>query len=153
MTITLSSLKPAPGSKKNRKRVGRGPGSGHGKTSTRGHNGQHSRSGAKFRAWFEGGQMPLQRRVPKVGFRNIFKTTYQVVNLSDLEDLHKQGKIAEDAVTPESLIESGRVGKNFPVKILGNGEISVALKISAHAFSKTAQEKIKAAGGTITIVK
>ncbi len=153
MTITLSSLKPAPGSKKNRKRIGRGHGSGHGKTSTRGHKGQHSRSGAKFRAWFEGGQMPLQRRVPKIGFRNKFKTTYQVVNLSDLESLHKDGKFADDTVTPEVLINIGKVRKNYPVKILGNGEISTALKISAHSFSKTAQEKIKAAGGTITIMK
>ncbi len=152
MTITLSSLKPAPGSKKNRKRVGRGHGSGHGKTSTRGHNGQRSRSGAKFRAWFEGGQMPLQRRVPKFGFRSIFKTTYQVVNLSDLEDLHKKEKITEGEVTPESLVGLGVVRKNFPVKVLGNGKVTVALKVSAHAFSKTAQEKIKAAGGTITIV-
>lgn len=88
MTSKLSSLKPAAGSTKNRKRVGRGYGSGHGKTSTRGHKGQHSRSGAKFRAWFEGGQMPLQRRIPKIGFRNIFRTTYQIINLSDLQALH-----------------------------------------------------------------
>jgi large subunit ribosomal protein L15 len=150
---SLSSLKPAKGSRKNRKRVGRGPGSGHGKTSTRGHNGQHSRSGAKFRAWFEGGQMPLQRRVPKFGFRNIFRTEYQVVNCADLEALHKEGKIADDTVTPEVLVTLGRVRKGYPVKILGTGNISVALKISAHSFSNSAQEKIKAAGGTITIVK
>jgi large subunit ribosomal protein L15 len=153
MTSLLSSLKPAPGSRKNRKRVGRGHGSGHGKTSTRGHNGQHSRSGAKFRAWFEGGQMPLQRRIPKIGFRNIFKTAYQVVNLSDLESLHKEGKFPENTVTPEILVNLGRVRKNHPVKVLGTGEISGSLKVSAHAFSKTAQEKINAAGGTTTIVK
>jgi large subunit ribosomal protein L15 len=153
MTSILSSLKPAPGSKKNRKRVGRGPGSGHGKTSTRGHKGQHSRSGAKFPVWFEGGQMPLQRRVPKFGFRNIFKTTYQVVNLAELELLHKDGKLTDDTVTPEVLLRLGRVRKNYPVKVLGSGEIKTALKVSAHAFSKTAQEKIKAAGGTTTIVK
>lgn len=97
--------------------------------------------------------MPLQRRIPKFGFRNIFKTTYQVVNLADLEDLHRKEKITGAEVTPESLIGLGVVRKDFPVKVLGNGEITVALKVSAHAFSKTAQEKIKAAGGTITIVK
>ncbi len=153
MTAILSSLKPAPGSRKNRKRVGRGPGSGHGKTATRGHKGQHSRSGAKFRAWFEGGQMPLQRRIPKFGFRNKFRVTYQVINLADLETLQKNGKLTEETVTPEVLVNAGAVRKNYPVKVLGDGEISTALKISAHAFSKTAQEKIKAAGGTITIVK
>ncbi len=153
MTSILNSLKPAPGSKKKRKRVGRGQGSGHGKTATRGQDGQHSRSGAKFRAWFEGGQMPLQRRVPKFGFRNIFRTTYQVVNLADLEAMHKDGKIEDDTVTPEFLVDAGKARKNYPVKILGQGEISTALKISAHAFSKTAQEKIKAAGGTTTIIK
>ncbi len=153
MTAILSSLKPAPGSRKNRKRIGRGPGSGHGKTATRGHKGQHSRSGAKFRAWFEGGQMPLQRRIPKFGFRNKFRVTYQVINLADLETLQKNGKLTEETVTPEVLVNAGAVRKNYPVKVLGDGEISTALKISAHAFSKTAQEKIKAAGGTITIVK
>ena len=153
MTAILSSLKPAPGSRKNRKRVGRGPGSGHGKTATRGHKGQHSRSGAKFRAWFEGGQMPLQRRIPKFGFRNKFRVTYQVINLADLETLQKNGKLTEETVTPEVLVNAGAVRKNYPVKVLGDGEISTAFKISAHAFSKTAQEKIKAAGGTITIVK
>ncbi len=153
MTSILSTLKPSPGSKKKRKRVGRGQGSGHGKTATRGQDGQHSRSGAKFRAWFEGGQMPLQRRVPKFGFRNIFRTTYQVVNLADLEALHKDGKIVDDTVTPEFLVDAGKARKKYPVKILGQGEISTALKISAHAFSKTAQEKIKAAGGTTTIIK
>jgi len=152
MTSILSSLKPAPGSRKNRKRVGRGQGSGHGKTSTRGHKGQHSRSGAKFRAWFEGGQMPLQRRVPKFGFRNKFRVVYQVVNLTDLEALHKNEKISEPVITPEILIATGTVRKNYPVKILGNGKISTALKVSAHAFSKSAQEKIKAAGGTTTVV-
>lgn len=153
MTSILSSLKPAPGSKKNRKRVGRGHGSGRGKTATRGQDGQHSRSGAKFRVWFEGGQMPLQRRIPKFGFRNIFKTTFQVVNLADLEALHKDGKLVDDTVTPEVLVDTGKARKNYPVKILGQGDISTALKISAHAFSKTAEEKIKAAGGTTTIIK
>ncbi len=153
MTSILSTLKPAPGSRKNRKRVGRGPGSGHGKTATRGHKGQHSRSGAKFRSWFEGGQMPLQRRIPKFGFRNKFRVVYQVVNLSELETLHKNGKLTEETVTPEVLVNAGAVRKNYPVKILGDGEISTVLQISAHAFSKSAQEKIKAAGGTTTIVK
>jgi large subunit ribosomal protein L15 len=152
MTSSLSNLKPAPGSTKQRKRVGRGPGSGHGKTSTRGHNGQHSRSGAKFRAWFEGGQMPLQRRIPKVGFKSPFKVQYQVVNLSDLEKLHKDGRLTDTEVGPDVLVKTGMVRKKNPVKVLGNGSITVALKVSAHAFSKSAQEKITAAGGTFTIV-
>jgi large subunit ribosomal protein L15 len=152
MTSSLNNLKPASGSTKQRKRVGRGPGSGHGKTSTRGHNGQHSRSGAKFRAWFEGGQMPLQRRIPKVGFKSPFKVQYQVVNLSDLEKLHKDGRLTDEAVGPDVLVNTGIVRKKNPVKVLGNGSITVALKVSAHAFSKSAREKITAAGGTFTIV-
>ncbi len=153
MTAILSNLKPAPGSTKNRKRVGRGPGSGHGKTSTRGHNGQHSRSGAKFRAWFEGGQMPLQRRIPKYGFKSPFKVVFQLVNLSDLEKLHQDKKLTDDTVTPELLVRTGMVRKNQPIKVLGSGSLTAGLKISAHAFSKSAQEKITAAGGTISIVK
>jgi large subunit ribosomal protein L15 len=153
MTSTLSNLKPAPGSTRQRKRVGRGPGSGHGKTSTRGHNGQHSRSGAKFRAWFEGGQMPLQRRIPKVGFKSPFKTSYQIVNLSDLEKLYKENRLSDAEVSPDVLVKTGMVRKKNPVKILGNGSVTVALKVSAHAFSKSAKEKITAAGGTITIMK
>ena len=127
----LSNLKYAEGSKKNKKRVGRGPGSGHGKTATRGMNGQLSRSGAKKKAWFEGGQMPLQRRIPKFGFTNIFKVEFQVVNS---EILRKYGLVKK---------------KNLPVKILGSGELKAKLQVEVNAFSKSAQEKIESAGGTI----
>ena len=143
----LSNLKYAEGSKKNKKRVGRGPGSGHGKTAARGMNGQLSRSGAKKKAWFEGGQMPLQRRVPKFGFTNIFRVEYQVVNVQDLQKL---ADAKEKVVNPESLRKFGLVKKkNQPVKILGTGELKAKLQVEANAFSKSAQEKIEAAGGSI----
>ncbi|CUU01171.1 LSU ribosomal protein L15P [Candidatus Thermokryptus mobilis] len=149
MPNILSNLKPAPGSRKKEKRIGRGQGSGHGGTSTRGHKGQKSRSGASIPAWFEGGQMPLIRRIPKRGFRNPFKVEYQVVNLGRLQELVDKGKISPDAkVTPELLYEVGAVSKRtLPVKILGDGELKVALEISAHAFSKSALQKIQAIGG------
>ena len=144
----LSNLKYAKGTRKNKKRVGRGPGSGHGKTSTRGMNGQLSRSGAKKKAWFEGGQMPLQRRVPKFGFTNIFKVEYQVVNVQDLQKLVDA---KEKVVTSEILRKYGFVRKkDRPVKILGSGELKGKLQVEANAFSKTAQEKIESAGGSIT---
>ena len=144
----LSNLKYAEGTRKNKKRVGRGPGSGHGKTSTRGMNGQLSRSGAKKKAWFEGGQMPLQRRVPKFGFTNIFKVEYQVVNVQDLQKLVDA---KEKVVTSEILRKYGFVRKkDRPVKILGSGELKGKLQVEANAFSKTAQEKIESAGGSIT---
>ncbi len=143
----LSNLKYAEGSKKNKKRVGRGPGSGHGKTAARGMNGQLSRSGAKKKAWFEGGQMPLQRRVPKFGFTNIFRVEYQVVNVQDLQKL---ADAKEKVVNPESLRKFGLVKKkDQPVKILGTGELKAKLQVEANAFSKSAQEKIEAAGGSI----
>jgi large subunit ribosomal protein L15 len=143
----LSNLKYAEGSKKNKKRVGRGPGSGHGKTAARGMNGQLSRSGAKKKAWFEGGQMPLQRRVPKFGFTNIFRTEYQVVNVQDLQKL---ADAKEKIVNSESLRKFGMVKKkNQPVKILGQGTLKGKLQVEANAFSKSAQEKIEAAGGSI----
>jgi large subunit ribosomal protein L15 len=143
----LSNLKYADGSKKNKKRVGRGPGSGHGKTAARGMNGQLSRSGAKKKAWFEGGQMPLQRRVPKFGFTNIFRTEYQVVNVQDLQKL---ADAKEKVVNSESLRKFGLVKKkNQPVKILGTGELKGKLQVEVNAFSKSAQEKIEAAGGSI----
>ncbi len=143
----LSNLKYAEGSKKNKKRVGRGPGSGHGKTAARGMNGQLSRSGAKKKAWFEGGQMPLQRRVPKFGFTNIFRIEYQVVNIQDLQ---KFADAEEKVVNSESLRKFGLVKKkNQPVKILGSGELKGKLQVEANAFSKSAQEKIEAAGGSI----
>ncbi|MBN2104297.1 50S ribosomal protein L15 [bacterium] len=140
--MNLGNLKYQSGSKKKSKRVGRGPGSGHGKTSCRGHKGQKSRSGAKSRPWFEGGQMPLQRRLPKRGFTNIFKKVYQAVNLSDLESVKAKN------VSPESLYQSKVIRKKLiPVKILGNGEIKKPLEVKAHAFSQSAVKKIEAAGG------
>jgi len=146
--MDLGSLKYAPGSVRKRKRVGRGPGSGHGKTACRGHKGQRSRSGSKIRPWFEGGQMPLQRRIPKRGFTNIFKKEYQVINLKDLEGLKKI-----KAVTPEILFEKGLVSnKNQPVKVLGVGEVKSALDVTAHAFSAGAKEKIEKAGGKVIVI-
>lgn len=142
---TLSTLRPAPGSRKAIKRVGRGPGSGHGKTSSRGHKGLKARSGGKPPAGFEGGQMPLQRRLPKRGFTNIFKVEYQVVNVKDL-----QGFAANTVVTPELLRETGKVRTlRKPVKILGEGELSVALTVQSDKFSESAKQKITAAGGTV----
>jgi large subunit ribosomal protein L15 len=144
----LSNLKYNPGSKKKRKRVGRGQGSGHGGTATRGMNGQLSRSGAKIRAWFEGGQMPLQRRVPKVGFTNIFKKYFQIINVDSLQQLSE--KISDGNINAEILKKHGMISsvKN-PVKLLGNGEIKAKLNVEVNAFSNTAKEKIESAGGTI----
>lgn len=139
--MELYTLK-KPASIKRRKRVGIGPSSGHGKTSCRGHKGQLARSGSKHRAWFEGGQMPLQRRIPKRGFNNIFKVYYQVVNVSQLD------KIDASEITPEILVKSGLIDSICePVKVLGNGEISKGKKVIADAFSASAIEKIKKAGG------
>lgn len=144
----LHTLKPAPGSRKTRKRVGRGEGSGTGKTSGRGQKGYGSRAGSKERARFEGGQMPIHMRLPKLkGFKNRFRTEYQVVNLDRLAELFPDG----GEVTPETLVEAGAVRKNSLVKVLGNGDLGgVTLSVSAHAFSGTAKEKITAAGGTAT---
>lgn len=138
--MKLHDLSPAPGSKHSRKRVGRGPGSGIGKTSGRGHKGGQSRRGYSVRPGFEGGQMPLIRRVPKRGFTNEFRIEYSVVNVATLATL---GKV----VTPEILLQHGLVHRGKPVKILGNGDLAVAVTVSAHKFSKTAREKIEAAGG------
>jgi large subunit ribosomal protein L15 len=147
--IRIGSLTPAPGAGKKRKRVGRGPGSGHGKTSTRGHKGQLARSGAKRRAWSEGGQMPLQRRLPKRGFTNIFKKQYQIVNISDLSRIS-----GTDEISPQTMREIGLIKKvHVPVKILGQGNFQAAVKVLAHAFSKKAQEKILAAGGKTEVIK
>ncbi len=145
--MKISDLSPAPGSKKRNKRVGRGHGSGHGKTSCKGHKGQKSRSGGGTAIGFEGGQMPLQRRLPKRGFRNIFKKHYAIVNLEVLE------RLTESAVTPEMLIEKGFI-KNIKdgVKILGKGEIKKPLAVKAHAFSKSAKEKITKAQGSVEII-
>jgi len=146
----LSTLKPAAGSRKKRKRIGRGQGSGHGGTSTRGHKGAGSRSGTRYRAWFEGGQMPLVRRIPKRGFHSPFKVVYQVVNVDTLEKLAADGKVGSAAVTPELLAKLGVVRKTTaPVKVLGTGELKAKLEVSAHAFSKSAVQKIEAAGGTV----
>lgn len=138
----LNKLKPAPGSIRNRKRVGRGNASGHGGTSGRGTKGAGARSGSGARTYYEGGQMPIYRRLPKRGFTNIFKEEYQVVNLDLIERL----QLSE--VNPEILVEKGLI-KNLakPVKILGRGEVTTAIKVQAHAFSATAREKINAAGG------
>lgn len=143
--MKLHELSPAKGSKRARKRIGRGPGSGTGKTSGRGHNGQRSRSGYSQRPSFEGGQMPLVRRVPKRGFTNIFKTRYQVVNLDRLGSL-------EGEVTPEVLHQHGLVRSGFRVKILGEGEVSNALTVRAHKFSASAKAKIEAAGGSCEVI-
>lgn len=146
--MDLGNLKYAPGSKKKKKRIGRGQGSGHGGTAGRGHKGQRSRSGSKIYPWFEGGQMPLQRRVPKRGFTNIFKKEYQIINLRDLEKL----KEAEN-ITPETLYENGLIKKKrVPVKILGSGDITTKAEISAHAFSASAKEKIEKAGGKAVVI-
>ncbi len=145
--MELHNLQPAVGSNKNRKRIGRGPGSGYGGTSTRGHKGAKSRSGYKRKIGFEGGQMPLQRRVPKFGFKNINRVEYKAINLDALEALAEASKI--EKVTVETLRQAGLVSKNALVKILGNGNITHALEVEANAFSKTAEEAIKAAGGSI----
>lgn len=144
--MKLHELSPAKGSKKDRKRVGRGPGSGLGKTAGRGHKGQRSRSGYSRRPGFEGGQMPLVRRVPKRGFTNIFRVEFAVVNLQDLAEIAAE---TGNEVTPESLADAGRVRRGRPVKVLGNGEIDRALTVKAHAFSASARQKIEGAGGTV----
>lgn len=149
--MRLESLKPAEGSTKNRKRVGRGQGSGRGGTSTRGHKGAQSRSGYSRKTGFEGGQMPLQRRVPKFGFKNNNKIVSKPINLDDLQKLSEAKKLKE--ITPEILQANGLASKKDVIKVLGRGEISAALKVSAHKFSKTAQEAIEKAGGSITVVE
>ncbi len=149
--MRLESLKPAQGSTKNRKRVGRGQGSGRGGTSTRGHKGAQSRSGYSRKTGFEGGQMPLQRRVPKFGFKNNNKVVSKPINLDDLQKLSEAKKLKE--VTPEILQANGLADKSDVVKVLGRGELSAALKVTAHKFSKTAQEAIEKAGGSITVVE
>jgi large subunit ribosomal protein L15 len=143
-----NALKPTPGSRKNRKRVGRGPGSGSGKTSGRGENGQKSRSGYSQKRGFEGGQMPLKRRVPKRGFTNIFRVEYRTVNVDRLNELP-----AGSEVTPEFLQKLGllRKGKS-PVKVLGNGELTIALTVRAHKYTGSAVQKIEAAGGKAEVI-
>jgi large subunit ribosomal protein L15 len=146
----LSNLKYAAGSKKKRKRVGRGEGSGHGGTATKGMNGQLSRSGAKKKAWFEGGQMPLQRRIPKYGFTSHSRVEYQVVNLDTLQKFVDDKKLTSEIINPQLLKKAGLISTlNQPVKILGDGEIKSKLQLEVNGFSKTAKEKIETAGGTI----
>ena len=147
--MRIGQIKRLKGVQKKRKRVGRGPGSGHGKTSTRGHKGQMARSGARRTPGFEGGQMPLIRRVPKRGFTNIFKKEYQILNLESLKDLKDQ-KI----ITPSLMKKMGLIKReDKSVKILGKGDISVPLTIQANAFSKKAKEKIEGCGGKTEVIK
>jgi len=148
----LSNLKYAEGSRKKRERVGRGEGSGHGGQATRGMNGQRSRSGSKKRAWFEGGQMPLQRRIPKFGFTNIFKETYQIVNLNALQRVIDEKKI-DKVLNSVELKNLGLISSTSkPVKILGKGEIKAKLDLEVNAVSQSAKEKIESAGGSIKLI-
>jgi len=142
--MKLSELKAVPGSRKDRKRVGRGIGSGTGKTSGRGHKGQKSRSGGNPHPWFEGGQMPLYRRLPKRGFTNIFKKEYEIVNLAQIAGLE-----TKDPITPEFLRDKGVIRRVNLVKILGNGELSEAVTVHAQKFSRSAVEKIEKSGGKV----
>ena len=145
--MNLNNLKPAEGSTKNRKRIGRGTGSGRGGTSTRGHKGAGSRSGTSRKIGFEGGQMPLQRRVPKVGFKNPNRVEYVGVNLDVLQGLIEKYSIA--TIDLSTLKDHGLASKNDKVKILGRGELTGKVEVTAHAFTATAQKAIEAAGGTI----
>lgn len=145
--ITLSNLKNNPGARKKPKRVGRGSGSGTGKTCGRGQKGQKSRSGGKPHPWFEGGQMPLQRRLPKRGFTNIFKKSYDLVNLKSLAELKVNG-----ALTPQILKEQGLIRDMNAVKVLGDGELTGAVEIHAHKFSQSALQKIEKSGGKAVVL-
>ncbi len=148
--MDLSNLKPAKGSTKSKKRIGRGEGSGYGGTSTRGHKGQKSRSGYSRKTGFEGGQMPLQRRVPKFGFININRKEYKGINVSTLQELAEARKVTE--IDVDLLIEAGLARKNSLVKILGNGELKTKLNVKAHAFSKSAVIAIEALEGTAEVI-
>lgn len=143
----LNDLRPPSGANEGSDRRGRGPGSGSGKTAGRGHKGQKARSGDKQRPWFEGGQMPLLRRVPKRGFTNVFRTECEIVNLGDLH------RVVEDVITPEVLHQYGLINlnKNRPVKILGDGDVDRELTVRVHRVSASARSKIEAAGGTIEL--
>lgn len=145
--MDLSTLKPATGSTHKRKRIGRGPGSGLGGTSTRGHKGAKSRSGYKKKIGFEGGQMPLQRRLPKFGFKNINRVEYRPINLSSLEAIAEANNT--DTITKSTIVEAGLASKNDIIKILSMGEVKRPLKVEADAFSKKAKEVIEAAGGSV----
>jgi large subunit ribosomal protein L15 len=145
--MNLSTLRAPKNASEKRKRVGRGMGSGMGKTATRGSKGQHSRSGSRLLRGFEGGQMPLHRRLPKRGFTNIFRQEYAVVNLERLAAL------GQATINPEVLRRAGLVKKNLPIKVLGDGELTAALTVQAHKFSKSAQEKIAKAGGKAEVIQ
>ncbi len=148
MPLKLHNLKPAPGSKKNRKRIGRGAGSGMGETSTRGHKGAFARSGTSHKHYHEGGQMPMHRRLPKFGFTNIFKKEFQVVNVGQLE------RCASTDITAEALFKAGLVqSATIPVKVLGVGEVKKAFTVKAAAFSRSAVEKLQGAGGKAEVLK
>ena len=154
--MDLSNLKPAKGSTKKRKRLGRGVGSGKGgHSSTRGNKGQKSRTGNhRMPAWFEGGQMPLQRRIPKFGFKNPFRKEYRILNVSRLAELIETGHLdASEPITPATLIAAGQANTADRIKILGGGDLGTALDVTAHAFSKSARQKIEAAGGQATVVE
>jgi len=147
--MKLNELSPAKGATKNRKRVGRGHGSGSGKTSGRGHKGQKSRSGGSIPAWFEGGQLPLTRRLPIKGFSNYTRREYEVINLSDLERSGLEGTVTVAVLRAAGIVTRSKM----PVKILGMGEVTKALDLKVNAVSATAREKIEAAGGTIELIK
>ncbi len=146
--MKLNEISPSPGAVKKKKRIGRGPGSGHGKTSTKGHKGQNCRSGGGVPPWFEGGQMPLQRRLPKRGFHNRARVPFQVVNIGDLDRFEKGSKVNRG-----TLIEAGLVKKaSLPVKILGSGELQIALDVEVDGISRKAAKLILDAGGTVNLV-
>ena len=147
--MELNNLKPAKGSTHHDKRIGRGAGSGHGGTATRGHKGAQSRSGYSRKLGFEGGQMPLQRRLPKFGFTNLKRVEFKAINLSTLEELAAKKSLSE--ITVDTLVAAGFISSNDKVKILGNGAVTKALSVKAHAFSKSAEAAIVAAGGRKTV--
>ncbi len=150
--MDLSTLKSAKGATRSRKRIGRGQGSGYGGTSTKGHKGQKSRAGASIPAWFEGGQMPLVRRIPKFGFKNRNRVAYKPLNMAQLSRLIEAGTLdATQPITPATLIKAGVIKKKDLVKVLGHGDLSTAVQITAHKFSASAKQKIEAAGGTATV--
>ncbi|MDP4266053.1 MAG: 50S ribosomal protein L15 [Bacteroidota bacterium] len=146
--MDLSNLKPAEGSVKNRKRIGRGQGSGRGGTSTRGHKGAQARSGYSSKMGFEGGQMPIQRRLPKFGFRNFNRKEYKGINIDLIQELAEKNSLT--TITPEILVENGLVGKNDMIKILGRGVLKNKLEVKAHSFSKSAIQAIESQGGVVT---
>jgi large subunit ribosomal protein L15 len=148
--MELSNLRPAEGSTKQRKRVGRGQGSGRGGTSTRGHKGAKSRSGYKTKRGFEGGQMPLQRRIPKFGFKNRNRVEYKAINIDVIEALAVEQKVKD--FNPESLVAVGLASKKDLIKILGRGELNTAVNVTAHSFSASAKEAIEAKGGSATVI-